>query len=85
MFAGSVVDPGGYRPGNRVRVILGNARGMRGKVIRLIQARALWHKSDLSPASFPHLPGQICVAVHLTGACVPIALDLAQVRLDPLA
>lgn len=85
MFTGSVVDPGGYRPGSRVRVILGNARGMRGKVIRLLQARALWHKSGLSPVSFQYLPGEICVTIHLLGVRVPIALDLAQVRLDPLA
>jgi hypothetical protein len=85
MSVSRVIGPGGYRPGNRVRVVLGKAAGLPGRVLSFLQAQALSQKSGLPFVGFQHSPGQVCVAVTILGVIIPMSRDLAQIKLDPLA
>jgi transcription antitermination factor NusG len=72
-----------FRPGNRVKVLTGKAAGLIGEVVSVLDAHLLWMHSHLPGKSFIYQPGQVCVAVVMSGVRIPLALDVTQVVHEP--
>jgi transcription antitermination factor NusG len=75
--------PGGFRPGDRVQILLGEAVGLAGEVLSVLDAHVLWLECGRSDAAFQYIPGEVCVAVTILGVRVPLSLNIAHVRREP--
>jgi ribosomal protein L24 len=71
-----------FRPGDRVRVIVGDSAGVCGEVVSILDACVLWMNAGPAAPAFSPQPGEVCVAITISGVCVPIALDPSHLELD---
>jgi hypothetical protein len=72
-----------FFPGKRLRIIIGDGRGVPCEVITPVDAFLLWHEEGCPAEQMAFRAGHICVAITVFGKRLPLVLEASQLEPDP--